>query len=373
MYPSDGWNTNLIMNNFLPEDAMSILQIPIGSGNHIDTHLWHYETSGNYSVRSGYWKLNIPVKIKIFMWRACQDWIPTNFNITRRGVRSDGLCAACKTSMETTFHALWNCNRLKEIRKEWKLQTPSLGMDTGNFFDYVFDYFSKISGDNKELFCVLLWRIWFRRNSFAHGSSPVDSSDMIGWSKKFLEDYHAIDGKHGKMMNVAQVNNGLQTGWSPPDKDLYKTNCGIALDNSNRCVGMGIIIRNSAGEVMACCSQKVEANINKNIANLIAILRGFQFGIECGLNASKIESEDAIVVNWINQGVYRDSDFGTILSDIDAMRAVVSPISFCNIPSIVHRAALGLAKNALNINDDSFWMEDYPICISNIIEKDKPG
>ncbi|KAK2663020.1 hypothetical protein Ddye_001594 [Dipteronia dyeriana] len=126
--PSGGWNSSLIKNNFRPDDAKSILQIPIGSRNQMDTRLRHYETGGNYSVRSGYWddygmetipgtsspgvlnqwwkkfwKLKLPAKVKIFfLWRAYHDWIPTKFNIAGRGIQLDGYCATCKTSTETT-------------------------------------------------------------------------------------------------------------------------------------------------------------------------------------------------------------------------------------------------------------------------------
>ncbi|KAK2660918.1 hypothetical protein Ddye_007451 [Dipteronia dyeriana] len=141
--PSGGWNSELIKNNFLPDDAKCILQIPIGSGNQSDTLLWHYESNGKFSVRSGYW-----------------------------------------SGMETTLQALWECNRLRKIHKDWKLQISASGVDTCNFFDYVFDYFSKISKDQKELFCVVLWRIWFSRNSYKHGNRLTDWSDPIELSKK---------------------------------------------------------------------------------------------------------------------------------------------------------------------------------------------
>ncbi|KAK3177455.1 hypothetical protein Dsin_033183 [Dipteronia sinensis] len=108
----------------------------------------------------------------------------------------------------------------------------------------------------------------------------------------------------------------------------------------NGCVGLGIIIRNSAGEVMACCSQRKVANYNNKLLILIAIQRGLQFGIECGLTSSKIESDNATVVDGLTKA---------------------------------NKAALILAKNALTISEDSFWMEDFPVCISNIVEHDKPG
>ncbi|KAK3194241.1 hypothetical protein Dsin_025551 [Dipteronia sinensis] len=53
--PSGGWNIKLIHNNFLTDDAKSILRIPIALGTSPDSLLWHYETSGRYKLGSGYW------------------------------------------------------------------------------------------------------------------------------------------------------------------------------------------------------------------------------------------------------------------------------------------------------------------------------
>ncbi|KAK0580217.1 hypothetical protein LWI29_038159 [Acer saccharum] len=106
------------------------------------------------------------------------------------------------------------------------------------------------------------------------------------------------------------------------------------------------------------------------IANVMAIQRGVQFGVDCGLNPNMIESDEATVVKWINLGLFRDSDFGTILSDIDVLRTTFSGMRFCHIPTQV---ALSLAKYVLCSTDDRFWMEDYPACIRSIIVAEKPG
>ena len=45
---------SLVLNSFLKEEVKAILGIP-SSLSHLDDYiLWHYEKSGNYSVRSGY-------------------------------------------------------------------------------------------------------------------------------------------------------------------------------------------------------------------------------------------------------------------------------------------------------------------------------
>ncbi|KAK3229699.1 hypothetical protein Dsin_001580 [Dipteronia sinensis] len=82
-----------------------------------DTITWHYEGRGDYTVKSGYWlchsveakscpssntrlvkwwtrmwRLEIPLKVKVFVWKACHDWIPTMSSLIRMGIRTENRC-----------------------------------------------------------------------------------------------------------------------------------------------------------------------------------------------------------------------------------------------------------------------------------------
>ncbi|KAK0582572.1 hypothetical protein LWI29_027201 [Acer saccharum] len=162
-------------------------------------------------------------------------------------------------------------------------------------------------------------------------------------------------------------------GWSPPDDGAYKTNCRAVVDSNSGHVGMDIIVRNSARDVLACYSQMLEVNLSTKIAKLVAIQKGFQFGIECDLTPSKIETDNARVVKWINLGLHRDTDYGTLLLYIDVMNAETRGMSFSHISSLANKAALSLTKNELIIVEDRFWMEEYPGCIRRIVEAKKSG
>ncbi|TXG48048.1 hypothetical protein EZV62_027342 [Acer yangbiense] len=73
-----------------------------------DSFCWHFTKDGEYTVKSGY-------KVKVFLWRACNEWIPTLVNLTKRKVPVHGLCPMCTNSFETTIHALWGgCARILE-------------------------------------------------------------------------------------------------------------------------------------------------------------------------------------------------------------------------------------------------------------------
>ena len=92
------WNFGLLNEIFNEEVAMVIGSIPVSRLGLEDTMVWHFHQTGIYTVHSGYklltgmetgsanqgmdinreawlkiWKVNVPSKIRVFMWRVNCD------------------------------------------------------------------------------------------------------------------------------------------------------------------------------------------------------------------------------------------------------------------------------------------------------------
>ncbi|KAK2642330.1 hypothetical protein Ddye_024093 [Dipteronia dyeriana] len=138
---SKGWNEDLVRSSFSTDVAFLIISIPCTDNLISDYLVWHYDKWGSYSVKSGYrlgfslalnpsflglsgsdswwkylWRTQIPVKVKLFLWRACHDWVHVYQNLVGIGVVMDSRCPICKGRHETNLHALWCCPMLKLIR-----------------------------------------------------------------------------------------------------------------------------------------------------------------------------------------------------------------------------------------------------------------
>lgn len=93
-----------------------------------DKLVWVGTKTGDYSVRSGYhmakensaiaegstsnpsqlkhlwrmvWNLKGPRAVKMFLWKACSNILPTKSNLFKRGIVKDQFCPICETEIET--------------------------------------------------------------------------------------------------------------------------------------------------------------------------------------------------------------------------------------------------------------------------------
>lgn len=65
--------------------------------------------------------MNVPNKVKTFMWRACSDSLPTLKKLVQKTNVSSSLCASCLQAPKDVLHALWGCkNLLKVLSSEFK-------------------------------------------------------------------------------------------------------------------------------------------------------------------------------------------------------------------------------------------------------------
>ncbi|KAL5556887.1 hypothetical protein UlMin_039123 [Ulmus minor] len=145
-----GNDTYIYHDRWLPRDGsfrissprvLAILSLPTPNRPTADSLTWHYNKRGHYTVRSGYWvakggmetissssssnhipwwkqfwRLQIPAKIRIFVWKAYNDWIPTAVNLANHGVPTHKRCSICSEANDTTTHGLWECTAMKPLK-----------------------------------------------------------------------------------------------------------------------------------------------------------------------------------------------------------------------------------------------------------------
>ncbi len=134
---SHSWNKEIVTATFLPFEAEIILKIPLSHYRQDDILIWGGTKNGDFAVRSGYhlllndshradpgpsdtsllvkawntiWSIQVPPKVRHFLWRASHESLPTRQNLHYRHVIDDPICPSCNSKTETTIHIIWLCS-----------------------------------------------------------------------------------------------------------------------------------------------------------------------------------------------------------------------------------------------------------------------
>ncbi|XP_019163512.1 PREDICTED: uncharacterized protein LOC109159858 [Ipomoea nil] len=175
------WDNDILTDLFQPEDVGRIMRIPV-SLDYNDTWYWHGDPKGMYSVKSGYrrivgdyesqggefmnwlslWRLKIPPKWRMFLWRAICDILPTTTNLLIRRVDVSPYCAMCGISQENTMHALVMCDYARNIWEQSNLTIPNI---VTNIFHVWFEELQNVLDSDGMLYAAsILYNIWRARN-----------------------------------------------------------------------------------------------------------------------------------------------------------------------------------------------------------------
>ena len=75
------------------------------------------------SIWNGFWKLEVPNRVRLLLWCAGNDSLPTRVNLTRRKMLTESTCSMCKMEPKGTLHALWKCPLLSMV---WQVSFADL-------------------------------------------------------------------------------------------------------------------------------------------------------------------------------------------------------------------------------------------------------
>ena len=120
-----------------------------------DQHLW-----------KKLWSLNVPPKVRTFMWKACCNVLPTKSNLAQRKVQIDPKCSFCGQQDEKTQHILWECPFARNV---WALVPGKLQKSsfvTEEFFMLARHMVHRLGGKDLELWAITSWSLWNARNRF---------------------------------------------------------------------------------------------------------------------------------------------------------------------------------------------------------------
>nr|POE94871.1 putative ribonuclease h protein [Quercus suber] len=239
------WDTNLIDLCFYPPDALLIKSLPLCSSPQPDTLVWRSERSGCYSVKLGYkllcepllpdtnrppvvdskrglwksiWQLNVPSKIKHFLWKACTNSLPSKENLLKRKILLEFSCPRCSGVSESVVHALWSCTCIEVV---WQTDFDWVDRSSSSIESFS-DVLQRILTKHAllPLFATTAWSVWYQRNKSRHLDNPLPLQNIAGFAKNYLHEFRSLVCPHPHKRHA------VSRRWVPPAAGVVKEDSG---------------------------------------------------------------------------------------------------------------------------------------------------
>lgn len=132
----------------------------------------------------GLWRLNLPQKVKHFVWKAARDILASKEALRQRHIDVEGGCALCGVLMENVLHILWFCAHAKNV---WNTSKFSLPFDMDVLEKLL--RLEEVQPGLAEGFIFVYWGIWKERNVIRTGGRGKPGRVTLKNSLGLMEEF----------------------------------------------------------------------------------------------------------------------------------------------------------------------------------------
>ena len=210
------WDRGKVFTTFAQRTCEEILETPLNNVNSRDVLVWQENKAKKFTVRTAYrvavrtknpmlvhdveprsaprsapW-LNVPPKVRTFLWRACSNCIPTKENLLKRRARVEAKCEICCQKPETASHVLWECAFARNVRSLSNGRTQKCKNEAVDFFLLFEQMRRKLDQLELERWATTAWAIWNARKRFYFEHVQVHPRIIFDGAITFLEEYQRL-------------------------------------------------------------------------------------------------------------------------------------------------------------------------------------
>ncbi|KAE8783458.1 hypothetical protein D1007_43117 [Hordeum vulgare] len=135
------------------------------------------------------WRIQVPSKIKIFLWRLAQTSLPTTDVRHHRNMAPNRACAVCGAE-DSWIHSLLTCTMARCV---WVLHNPELVEHMlvtaePDAKSWLFSMRSSVSETEMTKITVTLWAIWYARRKLIHEGEHQSPGATLAFVNRYLTD-----------------------------------------------------------------------------------------------------------------------------------------------------------------------------------------
>nr|POE89293.1 hypothetical protein CFP56_79323 [Quercus suber] len=191
-----------------------------------------------------------------------------------------------------------------------------------------------------DLFAMTGSLLWTRRNQLHVGEKVMQLQSISSLASKNLLEFQNASESPCPVAKVA-----LPTRWLPSPKDWVKVNFDGAIFQKENLAGLGCIVRNDEGFVIAAFTQIIPLPTSVKMVEVLAARSAIGFAKELSLSQVILERDSDTIIRALSSGGFDSLSFGHIIRDIKLLSSVFQNLSFNHTRRQGNRVAHRLARS----------------------------
>ena len=220
--------------------------------------------------------------------------------------------------------------------------------------------------ESLELFAVVAWFIWNHRNWLRLNKKGIEMDKIFSAAKEYLSEFQL------KLLKPVPKSSKASIRWRPLVGELYKTNFDGAVFRESGEAGIGVVVRDAKGEVIAALAEKITFPRTVEMLEALAARKAVKFAMELGISLSEFEGESEVVHRALQAADRSHPSIGQIIKDIFSIVGSLRTFSFSHTRRQGNFVTHALAKRAIVSFPLLVWMEHVASDIEQLVILDSP-
>ncbi|KAB2628569.1 patellin-3-like [Pyrus ussuriensis x Pyrus communis] len=321
---------------------------------------------GQRLLPKGIWKLEVPPKLRHFLWLTVHGCLPTRDALFRRRSSQTSTCPICCCHDETTEHMFLSCSWVEPIWfggvLGYKVDQTSLP----NWVDWIQAVFSPnmcTTGDTnwrRSYIVFTCWCIWKARCDFVFNGVPLCPPNVLAAITVAVSSFFGARAAVG-CRNVGDGRKEIQAvRWCAPVNPFVKINVDASWSKASKSGYVGVIARGQDRKMVAAARYAIRAP-SAAAAEATALMHGCQLGAALGIRYVILESDSLEAIKCLSSSLSVGSwETFPVLARVKQMGRDFLDCRWSWVPRLANCVAHVLASFDFPEMCDVVWVERPP-------------
>lgn len=244
------------------------------------------------------WNIGVPRVVKMFLWKACSNILPTKEKLFKKHITHGPLCPICSLEIETIGHIFWSCPSARDLWTECRHKIYKSTSDENDFMSIMEKLMERASVEKMQMVAIVARQIWHKRNTMVFGGKCTSPTALLRTSMEQMEAYSKAKWQVNNQWPVPRKS--VIEPWQKPSTRFIKVNWDAFVDLKGKRIEIEIIVRDHGRSVVSMLCE-TKANVQDVTTKALAAWKGVELSAALGLRKIIMEGDVLDIVQALRK------------------------------------------------------------------------